>query len=115
MQDKGVLAILRLQWPLAALPVHEGAGARDTRQPLPDLARHLLRALRPREFQPQPPLDGGIAGADLDQKLGEPLRPERLEVLHVEGFLRCHVRSIPKPGVHEQGGSARRSFLLVPT
>ena len=33
-----------------------------------------------RQFQPETPLHGGVAGADLDQQLGQTLDSERLKV-----------------------------------
>jgi hypothetical protein len=111
-EDGPALGLEVVHQRLARLPVHEGAGPRDRRQPLPDLARHLLRALRARKLQPQPPLDGGVPGADLHQERGERFRAERLEVLRVEGLLRCHAAryrsraSVGKAGEPASGGEA---------
>jgi hypothetical protein len=33
-----------------------------------------------RQFQPETPLHGGVAGADLDQQFGQTLDSERLKV-----------------------------------
>jgi hypothetical protein len=37
-------------------------------------------------FQPETPLHGGVAGADLDQQFGQTLDSERLKVLEVRVF-----------------------------
>jgi hypothetical protein len=62
------------------LPVNEGSGSRNGRQPFANLLRDLAWVLRARQFQPETLLHGGVAGADLDQQLGQTLGPERLKV-----------------------------------
>jgi hypothetical protein len=45
-----------------------------------NLLRDLAWVLRGRQFQPETLLHGGVAGADLDQQLGQTLGSERLKV-----------------------------------
>ena len=77
--------------------------AREVAKRLTSIAPGFLRALRPSQFQPQPPLGHSRAGADLDQQFGQTLGTQRLEVLCVQGRLRCHwksgsIRSHPSSG-----------------
>jgi hypothetical protein len=73
----------------SVLPVDEGSRPCDRGKPFADLPFDLSRALRARQFEPQPTLGGRASGADLDQQLGQALSPEHLEVLRVECLLRC--------------------------
>ncbi len=79
--DRAQLAFQISDQRLAVLPVHETPRPRDAGQPFGHLAPGLLRALRPCQCQPKPPLGHGGSGADLDQQFGQTGSAQRLEVL----------------------------------
>ena len=62
------------------LPVNEGSGSRNGRQPFANLLRDLTWVMGARQFQPETLHHGGVAGADIDQQLGQTLGSEHLKV-----------------------------------
>ncbi len=75
---------------LHPVPFDMRARPGDGGEPLSHLVRDLAWALGTGELEPEPPLGGGIARGELDQKLGQPCRTESLEILRVQGRLRRH-------------------------
>src|SRR5256885_8210633 len=75
---------------LPVLPINEGLGPRNGRQPLANLLRNLARTLRTGQFQPQSPLDGSVIGAHLDQQFGQTCGSKGSKVLCIKGLVRSH-------------------------
>jgi len=75
---------------LPVLPVYEGMGPGNGRQPLANLLRNLARTLRTGQFQPESPLGGSVIGADLDQQFGQTCGSKGGKVLCIKGLVRSH-------------------------
>ena len=68
---------------------------RSVGEPLADVGGDGLGPGLGAELEPQPALDRGVLGAELEQDLGQPSGAEGFEVREVDRLLRRHARPYP--------------------
>jgi hypothetical protein len=90
------------------LPVDEGPGLPQRGEPLADIGGNGLGPGLGAELEPQPALDPGVPGAELEQDLGQPLGAEGFEVVEVKGLLRRHRAALPVSFPRQPNGRLRK-------
>ena len=76
-------------------------------EPLADVGGNGLRTGLGAELEPQPALDPGVPGAELEQDLGQPLGPERFEVGEVDRLLRRHPATLHVSCVQDRSNDTK--------